>query len=149
MRVAVQNLPPYLSQEVIRRVLTVAARITKTDHSDRLVEVSFVEDSVMRTANRRYRQIDRVTDILSFTYDSAAARPGEPFGELLIGTDQLQRQAKRKGRRIPDELRDLLIHGYLHLLGHDHHEVKERRVMRAWEDRIRRQLRTPSSRVSA
>jgi probable rRNA maturation factor len=144
MKVAIQNCPPPFSRLMIRRVLNAAARETKTSHVQSMVDVSFVDDAVIRRVNRKHRGIDRVTDILSFTYEAPAATgPSagrQPFGELLIGSAQLVRQAKRKKRRLADELRDLLIHGYLHLLGHDHHERVERGVMRGWEDRIRKRL---------
>ncbi|USN53262.1 MAG: rRNA maturation RNase YbeY [Candidatus Nomurabacteria bacterium] len=142
MRITVVNqTPAHLSTTWIRQVIQAAAKLTETKDSEHSVVVTFLPDQEVRRLNKRYRKIDRVTDVLSFTYtmegDQDASSDDFPFGELIIAPDQMQRQADRRKRPVKEELRDLLIHGYLHLLGHDHHKVGERRIMRAWEDKVK------------
>ena len=88
--------------------------------ADRL-GVCLVGDRAMREANRRYRAKDRTTDVLSFP---AGARldpeGGRHLGDILISVPQAARQAREAGHPLARELRVLLLHGYLHLLGYDH-----------------------------
>jgi probable rRNA maturation factor len=113
------------------------------------VSVTFVGDRAMRTLNRRHRGIDAPTDVLSFPLHepaafvrSGATRPrragtGElMLGDIVISLDTAQRQAAAYDARLPRELERLLIHGVLHLCGHDHLVAGERRRMEREERRL-------------
>lgn len=148
MRIVVRHNPvKFISKRNIAAILQLAALATDTDRPGREIVVGFIDDQAMRALNKRYRKIDRVTDILSFSYWSTSKGPvkaqskGLPFGELVIATDQVTRQAHRLRHSFGVEVGQLLIHGYLHLLGHDHHKPSERQLMRTWEDKISRRLR--------
>ena len=69
-----------------------------------------------------------------------ADRRGALLGEVVIGVDVAARQARRGRRSLDDEAARLLIHGVLHLLGHDHVRAAETRRMQAEERRLRRTL---------
>jgi probable rRNA maturation factor len=82
-------------------------------------------DRRMRVLNRRFRRIDRPTDVLSFSSfeaaeSRAAARRGEFLGDLVIDVPYAARQARRLGHGLGREVQILLAHGLLHLLGYDH-----------------------------
>jgi probable rRNA maturation factor len=82
-------------------------------------------DRRMRTLNRRFRCVDRPTDVLSFPAfeapkSRAAARRGEFLGDLVIDVPCAARQARRLGHPLTLEVQILLAHGLLHLLGYDH-----------------------------
>jgi probable rRNA maturation factor len=97
------------------------------------VGIALVTDTEMRLLNRTYRRLDRTTDVLSFDL-RAAMSPGEPrSGEIVISTDRVVAQARRYRVTPSRELARLLVHGILHLCGHDHQEPKERARMRAAE----------------
>jgi probable rRNA maturation factor len=81
--------------------------------------------------NRRYRQKDRPTDVLSFP----AGEPGQ-LGDVVIALGVARRQAAAAGHPIGTELRILALHGLLHLLGYDH-EQDDGRMLRL-ERRLRR-----------
>jgi probable rRNA maturation factor len=87
------------------------------------VTVVLARDTEMRELNRRYRGTDRTTDVLSF-----------PPGDLIISVDQARRQAAQRHHSLDRELRYLLLHGFLHLMGWDHEtddgemEAEERRL---------------------
>lgn len=102
-----------------RFVARLAAEIPH-GRADRL-GVCLVGDRAMREANRRHRAKDGTTDVLSFP---AGARPdpegGRHLGDILISVPQAARQARAAGHALDRELRVLLLHGYLHLLGYDH-----------------------------
>jgi probable rRNA maturation factor len=78
--------------------------------------VALVADRRVRTLNRRYRGIDRATDVLSFPADAR----GTFLGDVVIATGVAARQARAAGHSVRTEYRVLALHGLLHLLGYDH-----------------------------
>ncbi|HEY7448628.1 MAG TPA: rRNA maturation RNase YbeY [Vicinamibacterales bacterium] len=87
------------------------------------VTLALVGDRRVRALNRRYRGVDRVTDVLSFTADAPAGEVGAvgPFlGDVVIATGVAARQAHAAGHSVGTEYRILALHGLLHLLGYDH-----------------------------
>jgi probable rRNA maturation factor len=88
-------------------------------------------DAPVRELNRRWRGLDRATDILSFSYDTT---PG-PFvnGDLIVSMDRVIEQARRFRVTRGRELARLVIHGALHLTGLDHQTSVQRRRMRSRE----------------
>ena len=106
--------------------------------------VALVCDRKMRDLNRRFRAIDRVTDVLSFPAE--AGEPGPPgagpaggapcLGDIVIATGRAARQARAAGLTESQEWRRLALHGLLHLLGYDHERDDGR--MRRLEQRLQR-----------
>jgi probable rRNA maturation factor len=92
-------------------------------------------DGLVRVLNKKYRGMDKATDILSFTYEDVQDEQGHRvlFGDLVISVPRLLAQAKRYKVTPGRELARLLTHGALHLCGHDHMKVGERTRMRAKE----------------
>ena len=75
----------------------------------------------MREANRRFRGKDATTDVLSFPGDDGPdVEGGCHLGDILISVERAGAQARQAGVPLERELRVLLLHGYLHLLGYDH-----------------------------
>lgn len=111
-------------------------------HARSELSLSLVDDEEMADLNRRYRGIDRATDVLSFSLveGEAAEHRGRLLGDVVIGIETAERQAQEAHRGLDQEVARLLIHGLLHLLGHDHEAPSEARAMRAEERRIRRTL---------
>jgi probable rRNA maturation factor len=105
---------------------------------DALVSVVLVGDAAMRTLNRTYRGKDRTTDVLSFPLDAAPRDASGPrlLGDIIISVDRARRQAASYDATIRREIERLLIHGILHLLGHDHHRHDERARMEREERRL-------------
>jgi probable rRNA maturation factor len=84
------------------------------------ISIVLVESNEMRLLNCRYRQKDYATDVLSFSYGSETIE-GSPFlGEIVIAPEVATKQAGRYRTSLEKEMRKLLVHGILHLLGHDH-----------------------------
>lgn len=112
--------------------------------------MSIVRDPAMRVLNRRHRGVDAPTDVLSFPLyaPEAFARravthplPGTATGEVMLGDvvialDTARRQAGDYGAPLEREIERLLVHGILHLCGHDHLAPGERRVMEREERRL-------------
>lgn len=98
------------------------------------INLVFCENKLVRQLNRQYRNLDKVTDVLSFHYGQDPDDPESPWGEIYIATAQAQDQAPRWKNSFFDELRRLVVHGSLHLAGYDHMRAKDRLKMRAMED---------------
>lgn len=117
------------------------------------VSVSFVDKDEMHALNREWRGIDAPTDVLSFECDSAfdADVPdGETIelGDVILAPEVVAAQAPGFGNTPQGELLLMLVHGTLHLLGYDHIDEDEARVMEAREDELVRRLGDESVRVS-
>ena len=80
------------------------------------ISIAFVDDATIRGLNRKFRNKNKPTDVLTF--------PGENACEIVISIDQARRQALNEKHSLATELRYLLIHGILHGLGYDHETDK-------------------------
>jgi probable rRNA maturation factor len=108
------------------------------------VAVLLTDDRALRDLNRRWRGIDRATDVLSFVYQ--VHRDGRIDGDLAISLQRTAAQARRYRVSRGRELARLAVHGALHLAGLDHVGAAERRRMRRRE---RQALRAAASGVRA
>lgn len=104
------------------------------------VTVVVASDGTVRRLNRRWRGIDRPTDVLSFPADEGAgeraAGPPRHLGDIVIASGVAARQAREHGHAPGLELRVLALHGFLHLVGYDHD--RDRGEMGRVEARLRR-----------
>ena len=108
-------------------------RLEKGDHE---LSIVLTDDHHIQILNNDFRQKDAPTDVLSF-----GQMEGEPFvapipilGDLVISLQTAARQAEERGHPLAAEVRILLVHGLMHLLGHDHMEPLERSNMAKAED---------------
>ncbi len=86
------------------------------------VHILLTDDQHIRELNRQYRQIDDATDVLSFSDGSELPEGRMLLGQLVISRDTARVQANLAGHSEIRELKELTLHGVLHLLGFDHHE---------------------------
>ena len=95
----------------------------------RTVHLSVVADDEIQALNRQWRAKDKPTDVLSFSQVEAAADDGfpmdvfpgpQPLGDIIISFETAARQAREIGHSVDQEYQRLIVHGFLHLLGHDH-----------------------------
>lgn len=92
------------------------------------LSVLLTTDRRIRGLNRRWRDIDRPTDVLSFPLSEPPGF-GPLLGDVVISLDTAVRRARQDGRRVQEELDRYLAHGLLHLLGFDHRRPAEARRM--------------------
>jgi probable rRNA maturation factor len=96
--------------------------------------VVFISDERIRQFNRDYRGMDKPTDVLSFRGD------GEYLGDILISSETAYNQSRKSSTlNFETNVRRLILHGLLHLMGYDHET--DHGEMRAIERRLRRRFR--------
>lgn len=103
------------------------------------VSLSFVRDDAIRKLNHEFRGKDKATDVLSFPLLTAGEGRGPSermLGDIVISVDTASRQAADYDATLDMEVRRLLIHGVLHLMGHDHEHAGERTAMEREERRL-------------
>jgi probable rRNA maturation factor len=103
------------------------------------VNVLLTTNSQMRALNRKFRRKNKATDVLSFR----AVEANGVAGDIAISSEIARLQARRLGHSLDQELKVLLLHGLLHLAGHDHES--DGGEMARTEKRLRAKLRLPDS----
>lgn len=108
------------------------------------VDVSLVDDETIHQVNRDYRNVDRVTDVISFAFNDDKDPKDQinsldvqkMLGEILICLPQAKRQAAEIGNSLERELSFLFTHGLLHLLGYDHMTPEDEAIMFPLQEKI-------------
>ena len=94
---------------------------TVSEAKGRLFSVAFVSDSRMKQLNEVFRGKDTTTDVLSFPYEADKFDPDKTnLGDIVISAEQAQKQAAENGLTLEGEIKQLILHGLLHLCGYDH-----------------------------
>ena len=111
-----------LTRSAVRETLVAAGAPGDCETS-----VLYVHDDEMRRLNAEYRGMDRSTDVLAFAMRESGGAPArddgaqnEMLGDVVISLDAAARQAASRDHSLRREVAILLIHGVLHLVGHDH-----------------------------
>ncbi len=111
-----------------KRFKLLAEALLKKEKKNTPVSVVLCDNAKQRELNRDYRNLDHVTDVLSFVWNEPAL-----LGEIYIAEGQVKKQAPAYGNTYYMELKRVLVHGLLHLCGYDHHSKAERKIMREKE----------------
>ena len=109
-----------------------------------IFELNIVDTDTIHKLNREYRNIDRPTDVISFAFEDDNDFKNLKFenpmprdlGEILICIDVAQKQAEEYGHSFKREMSFLFTHGLLHLLGYDHMNEEDEKVMFKIQDEI-------------
>lgn len=112
-----------------------AARFT-LDHeaaaSDADMTIVLSDDTQLRELNKQYLGIDAPTDVLSFASSEIDPETNAPYiGDVILSIPRAMEQARAAGHSVEAEAQLLVVHGTLHLLGHDHAESEEK--ARMWQ----------------
>ena len=101
--------------------------------------VIFVDNNEIHELNKTYRNIDRETDVITFRladYEEVVVDGTTILGDIYISLDKAHSQAEEYGHSYKRELLFLLIHGFLHLLGYDHMNPVDEKVMFKLQEEI-------------
>ena len=119
-------------ENLIRLVEKILAYLDLSAQSE--LCISLVSDGDMRKLNGQYRQIDATTDVLCFPQKSEA-NP-DLLGDIVISYETAVRHSRKLEITVEEELRLLIVHAVLHLIGFDHKKKKERETMREKEKEV-------------
>lgn len=126
--VEINNLTKFsLNEKRIKEVLEKAFRFRKINLS-----VAFVGPKTIKKINRKYRNKDKTTDVLSFSglkknekkFKRKDLENAEDLGEIIICPQEIKKNSKKFKSDFDKEIYRVLIHGILHLLGYDHEKTR-------------------------
>ena len=101
------------------------------------VSILFTDDEAITRLNGAYRGKPKPTNVLSFAANEGNGPAMPLLGDIVLALETITREAMEQGKRFDDHLSHLLIHGFLHLLGHDHETGEaDAQAMEALETRI-------------
>lgn len=139
-----------LYKRTILKIFKICERVLKEDFKDVYVSINFVRDEEIQKLNREFRNIDKVTDVLSFpNLNKSSNEKLKKFskfadfdtnllflGDIVISKNVAKKQAREYGHSLKREVCFLALHGFLHLLGFDHIKEEEEKVMIKLQNKI-------------
>lgn len=139
-QIAIQVAPRFRANVDEGSLRRVAAETLSQEGAEEEIELSLIitGDEAIRELNRRFRGVDAPTDVLAFGAGAeehfVIALENPPYlGDVVISYQRALAQAEELGHSVGEELKLLVIHGILHLLGYDHQEEADARNMRERE----------------
>ena len=121
-----------------KKLLERAAKAALENQSEPLdsdLTIVLTDDSKVQELNRDYLGIDAPTDVLSFPASETDPETGTRYiGDIIISVPYAAKSAEKAGHPLESEVQLLVVHGVLHLLGHDHAEVDEKAKM--WKTQV-------------
>ena len=130
--------------------------LREVNFADAEVSIAFVSDAEIAKWNQNYRNQKGPTDVLSFPAPSKRRLEGHAkrkqngrvsaknargfLGDVAIAPETARRYARKNGRTLHNEIRILMLHGVLHLIGYDHESQSDYGQMNRIEQRLRRRL---------
>ena len=133
-------------KDVIEKVLAQCFKEEKLEDSKLCVTVTLTTPKTIQEINKQYRNIDRATDVLSFPMfekDELDSKIQENdfenediLGDIVVSVDKVKEQAIEYGHSFERELSYMIVHGFYHLMGYDHIEEDDKKIMREKEENI-------------
>ena len=133
-------------KNVIEKVLSQCFKEEKLEDSKLCVTVTLTTPKTIQEINKQYRNIDRATDVLSFPMfekDELDKKIQENdfenediLGDIVVSVEKVNEQAIEYGHSFERELSYMIVHGFYHLMGYDHIEEDDKKIMRKKEENI-------------
>ena len=137
-------------KNVIEKVLSQCFKEEKLENSKLCITVTLTTPETIQEINKRHRNIDRATDVLSFPMfekDELDKKIQENdfenediLGDIVVSVDKVKDQAIEYGHSFERELSYMIVHGFYHLMGYDHIEEEDKKIMRKKEEYILEKL---------
>ncbi|MEL6743862.1 MAG: rRNA maturation RNase YbeY [Pseudomonadota bacterium] len=119
-----------------RALSAAAAHVADLLPDDPEVSVVFTDDNSIQALNAQWRGMDKPTNVLSFAANDASGPPSPLLGDIVLAQETIAREAKAQEKAFDDHVTHLLVHGFLHLLGHDHLDDEEADTMEETERQV-------------
>ena len=135
--------------DLIEKVIGQAFLEEKIDNINLYVNIILTNPKNIRDINKKYRNIDKETDVLSFPMFEKddiekmilnGNNIYQPLGDIVISIKRVEEQAKEYEHSFERELSYMLVHGFYHLMGYDHMEDEEKKQMREKEEVVLKEL---------
>jgi metalloprotein, YbeY family len=105
--------------------------------NDYYLSLLIADNKIIKQINKEYRNKDTETDVISFAYNETENIGGlNVLGDIIISLEKVKNQSKEYGHSEEREFYYVLCHGMLHLLGYDHIEEEDKKIMRKREEEI-------------
>ena len=138
-------------EAIVKKVLEKCFEEEGLLDSKLIMTITFTTPEEIRKINKKYRKIDRATDVLSFPMfekeelDEKIKNKDflyeDVLGDIIISIEKVREQAEEYGHSFERELSYMLVHGFYHLMGYDHIEEEDKKVMRPKEEKILNELK--------
>ena len=126
-----------IDEKLLYKVANYALEYEKV--SNAVLNIIIVDNEYIHKINREYRGVDRETDVISFALeddDTFVKLPIRVLGDIYISIDRVKSQALEYGHSETREISFLTVHGILHLLGYDHMNEEDEKIMFSKQDNI-------------
>ena len=133
-------------EKIVEKVLSKCFEEEKIKESKLVITITLTDAENIREINNKYRGIDKETDVLSFPMfekeelDKKIIETDfmyeDVLGDIIISIPKVEEQAVEYGHSFERELSYMLVHGFYHLMGYDHIEEEDKKIMRPKEDKI-------------
>ncbi|MBI3163027.1 MAG: rRNA maturation RNase YbeY [Chloroflexi bacterium] len=128
----IDNQQDFRESPLLERAARYTLETSPDMDSDADITIVLTDDSQLHELNRDYLGVDAPTDVLSFPASETDPETGAAYlGDILISIPRAREQAQAAGHPLEAEVQLLVVHGTLHLLGHDHAEAEEK--ARMWQ----------------
>ena len=131
--------------ELIEKVIVQAFKVENIDKINLYINIILTNPENIKKINKRYRKIDRETDVLSFpmfekeeieNMKNNGNNIEEALGDIIISIERVKEQAEEYEHSFEREFAYMLVHGFYHLMGYDHMEENDKKMMREKEEGV-------------
>ncbi len=133
-------------EQIVKKVLTQCFKEEKLENSKMCITIILTNPKEIQKINKEFRKVDKATDVLSFPVfekeeiskkiEEKDFEHEDVLGDIIISVEQVEVQAKEYNHSFERELSYMVVHGFYHLLGYDHIEEEDKKIMRQKEEKI-------------
>lgn len=138
-------------EEIIEKVVETCFKEENLLNSKLILTITLTTPEHIKEINKEYRNIDRATDVLSFPmFEKEELQEKiekndflceDVLGDIVISIEQVEKQAEEYGHSFARELSYMVVHGFYHLMGYDHIEEEDKKIMRPKEETVLEKLK--------
>lgn len=125
----------FKEEKIVKKIVKTICKVEKVK-GKHVVSIIIVDNQKIHEINKQYRNIDRPTDVISFAAIDGEETLPEEMGDIFISYEKIIEQAKEYEHSVLREFAFLVTHGMYHLLGYDHMNQEDEKIMFAKQEKI-------------